>query len=363
MAGKSAAPVPSFDDIVGMDAPADAESSIRASVPVTTGLATGPGMAAAKDEAREGELDDPERLSRTAFVGNVAATVKRKDLKKMFKAFGAVEAVRLRGVVAANPKLPKKTALLARRMHTSCDTLLAYVVFKPVDGAKTVPNDGGEYSVGAPVLAACAALNLTVFMEKHLRVTPAVHTRGPLRQSIFLGNLPFDVTEEELIMLFTEPAKAAGSSLVGVRVTRDKETGMGRGVGFASFDDELGVRAVMNLQGDLKIRDRVIRMERAAKEKKRNSKTAKKLAKGEERRMEKKKRKTGEAATFYAERADKRAEKRRRQRERKSMPGVTRKIKKEVSQKKTKVKIKHAARKARQAAAAAGGVNVGSHAN
>jgi nucleolar protein 12 len=277
-----------------------------------------------KDDARPGELDDPERLSRTVFVGNVAAAVKRKDLKKLFKAHGPIEAVRLRGVVAANPKLPKKTALLARRMHPNCDTLLAYVVYKP-DGGSPCAEQPGEGARAEPqrpasgraedvahppvsrcVQAACAALNLTIFMDKHLRVNPAVHTRGPLRQSVFLGNLPFDVTEEELIVLFAAPAKTAGSALVGVRVTRDKETGMGRGVGFASFDDELGVRAVINMQGELKIRDRVIRMERAAKEKKRNTKTAKKIAKGEQRRMDRKQQLLDDAPSFYAARAEKR---------------------------------------------------------
>jgi RNA recognition motif-containing protein len=91
-----------------------------------------------------------------------------------------------------------------------------------------------------------------------------VHTRDTLRQSVFLRNLPFDVTEEELIVLFAAPAKMAGSALVGVRVTRDKETGMGRGVGFVSFGDELGMRAVIDMQGELKIRHLVIRMERSA---------------------------------------------------------------------------------------------------
>jgi nucleolar protein 12 len=313
-----------------------------------------------KNVAEPGELQDPEVLARTAFVGNVPLSVKRKDLKQLFKPFGNIESVRLRGVIADVPNLPKKTALLARRLHKNCDALLAYVVFKATEDSElsVKPSDQApKNDVQAlrpaipdhlePTLAvkqACAGLNLTIFQDKHLRVTPAAHTRGPLRQSVFLGNLPFDITEEELILLFQPIALTAGCTLVGVRVTRDKETGMGRGVGFASFDDELGVRTVINMGDDLKIRDRVIRVERAAKEKKRNSKTAKRNAKAERRRDQK-----SDQALISGK-----SEKKRR-RERHGDLGVTRKIRKQRSDRKVSVKVKHAARKARQAEAAAAG--------
>lgn len=365
--------------------------------------------------ARSAELEDPERLSRTAFVGNVPAKTSRKELKKLFKQYGAVENVRLRGVIAANPKLPKKSALLARRMHKDCDTLLAYVVFKRdaregaegsgegaeaedggsdddedeneddnedgdededededddddddesdsdsddgaiaaekakpegvvMAGTKPSGADASDYSQPtAEVRAACAGLNLTIIHDKHLRVTPAMHTRSPVRQSVFVGNLPFDVTEEELILLFKDAAKDAGSKLVGVRVTRDKETGMGRGVGFVSFDDALGVRAVINQAGELKVRGRVIRMEAAAKERKRSSKAFKKQAKREAHRGAKPESRLGGG------RPDK-----KRRRDVQTGERETRKDRKDKSAKKSIVKVKHAARKARQAAAADG---------
>lgn len=330
--------------------------------------------AVGKDAAKPAELEDPERLSRTVFVGNVPAITKRKELKRLFKSFGPVEAVRLRGVVAANPKLPKKTALLARRMHKDCDTCLAYVVFKREGSAASLDDSGDDDAGGAAVepketaavevspepvdytkptatvKAACAALNLTILHEKHLRVNPALHTRGPLRQSIFLGNLPFDVTEEELIVLFQETAKEAGCNLTGVRVTRDKETGMGRGVGFVSFDDDLGVRAAMHQAGSLELRGRVVRMERAAKEKKRNSKTYKRNAKLEAKREQ----------TRLSGQTRGKAKGDKRKRDERTGERLTRKIKKERSEKKFGKKVKHAARKARQAEAAAGGVAAGS---
>lgn len=331
------------------------------------------GDVGSKEEAQESELEDPERLARTVFVGNVSTDASRKELKRLFKPFGPIESVRLRGVVAANPKLPKKTALLARRMHSKSDALLAYVVFKakedvdlnPMSGKRTgentgndaehvqavsVPSEGNsnilsDYDPLRSVHEACSALNLTIFHDKHLRVNPAEHKRGPLRRSVFLGNLPFDVTEEDVILAFQGIAKTAGSRLVGVRVNRDRETGMGVGIGFASFDDELGVRAALNMLGELKIRGRVVRMDRASKLKKRNTKTAKRKAKREAKLA--KRNEGGNGDNLQPSKRAKQREKKKEQQ--RGELGVSRKIRKARKDHKLEKKVKHAARKARKA--------------
>lgn len=339
------------------------------SMPDASGSKADAGDAKAVAEAEE--LEDNERIARTAFVGNVPSQTTRKELKRLFKAHGKVENVRMRGIIAANPKMPKKTAFLARRMHTGVDTVLAYVVFKKEQeggkvgsegkgesedkgnfgyrGFKT--KDGEERDVeckpSAEVFSACDALNFTMLHGKHIRVSPAMHTRAPVRKSILVGNLPFDVTEEELILVFKDAVTESGAKLVNVRVTRDKETGMGRGVGFVSFSDELGVREAMNKE--LKIRGRTLRMEKAMKAKKQNAKTTKRRVKKEENKLAHYERTGG----VWSD------EKRRQHREAKHRDAktgevVTRKGRKELSAKKTIVKVKHAARKARQAAAASG---------
>jgi hypothetical protein len=60
---------------------------------------------------------------------------------------------------------------------------------QPGEGSRTEPQspasgrveDDAHPPVSLCVQAACAALNLTILMDKHLRVNPAVHTRDPLR--------------------------------------------------------------------------------------------------------------------------------------------------------------------------------------
>jgi RNA recognition motif-containing protein len=68
-------------------------------------------------------------------------------------------------------------------------------------------------------------------MGKHLRVDRASSKVNPkdVSNTIFLGNLPEDVTEEELWALF----KPIGG-VTNVRVVRDK-TGIGKGVAYVAF--------------------------------------------------------------------------------------------------------------------------------
>lgn len=214
-----------------------------------------------KKDAAAGYETDP-RLPRTLFVGNVSQKATQKDIKKLFKPFGKVETVRMRGVVPVNPKIPKRTALLTNRLAEFSDSFQAYVVFKEAEDINTI------------LEGACQKLNMTVFKERHIRVMPASQKRqGPRKLSLFLGNLPFDCSEEELLTAFKELTESLGVQILNVRVNRDKDTGVGRGVGFITFSDSLGVQGCINAMGEVKIRDRVVRMEPASKMKKTNTKT------------------------------------------------------------------------------------------
>lgn len=220
-----------------------------------------------EDASKEEEIDipqDDERMQRTLFVGNVAQNTTRKDIRKLFQQYGEIESVRIRNVIAVNPKIPKKVALLSNRLAKFADSFSAYVVFKSQDNLETI------------LKKACKEQNMVLFMEKHLRVMLAIQNRlGPRRQSIFVGNLPFDCSEEELIEAFKPIAEGVGVNLLNVRVNRDRDTGVGRGVGFVSFDDDLGVQASLNNVGNISIRNRDVRVERAMKTKNMKSKSYK----------------------------------------------------------------------------------------
>lgn len=63
--------------------------------------------------------------------------------------------------------------------------------------------------------------------------------------NIYVGNLPFDVTEADLRGLFSDYG-----SVTSVALITDRETGRSRGFGFVELaDDTLGRKAVDELAG------------------------------------------------------------------------------------------------------------------
>ncbi|PWY99514.1 hypothetical protein BCV70DRAFT_119840 [Testicularia cyperi] len=68
---------------------------------------------------------------------------------------------------------------------------------------------------------------------------------GPSRGSrvVFVGNIPYDMSEEQLTEVFREVGK-----VVGFRLVNDRETGKFKGYGFCEFEDpETAASAVRNL--------------------------------------------------------------------------------------------------------------------
>jgi hypothetical protein len=91
------------------------------------------GFAACVGDDDDGQLSDKEtevvpaaeRLSRTAFVGNIPTSATRKQLVKHFAAFGLVESVRIRSAATSNPKLSKRATMITGAIDTQAPLLLA----------------------------------------------------------------------------------------------------------------------------------------------------------------------------------------------------------------------------------------------
>ena len=62
--------------------------------------------------------------------------------------------------------------------------------------------------------------------------------------NIFVGNLPFSATEEEVAGLFADYG-----TIDQVRLITDRDTGRPRGFGFVEIDDESGRKAIEALDG------------------------------------------------------------------------------------------------------------------
>ncbi|XP_059656838.1 nucleolar protein 12 [Cornus florida] len=200
------------------------------------------------------DFDDEDKLLRTVFVGNLPLKVKKKALLKEFSQFGEVESVRIRSIPIIDSKVPRKGAIIKKQINDSIDSVHAYIVFKTEQSAQ-----------------ASLDHNMAVVGGNHIRVDRACPPRKKLKgeqpllydnkRTVFVGNLPFDVKDEELYQLFSG-IKDLESSIEAIRVIRDPNTCVGKGIAYVLFKTRDAANVVIKKR-NLKLRDRDLRLSRA----------------------------------------------------------------------------------------------------
>ncbi|KAD5508367.1 hypothetical protein R6Q59_031040 [Mikania micrantha] len=201
-------------------------------------------------------FDDEEKLSRTVFVGNLPLKVKKKALLREFNRFGEIESVRIRSIPLLDDKTPRKGAIIKKKINDAVDRVNAYIVFKTVDSAQ-----------------ASLSHNMALVGENHIHVDRACPPRNKLneestplydsKRTVFIGNLPFDVKDEELYKLFTS-FNNLKDCIEAIRVVRDPGTSLGKGIAYILFTTREAANTVVR-KHKLKIRDRELRLSHAAK--------------------------------------------------------------------------------------------------
>lgn len=203
-------------------------------------------------------VDTPERINRTVFVGNVHATCKRKALRRFFQEHVGyrVESVRFRSVaIDPHGTMPRKGKVQTARLDTDVNSAHAFVVFHEQAGAD-----------------AALGLNMHEFAGRHLRVDRATspsNREGKVeydrKRTLFVGHIPFDATDEELINIFRggeSYAKELQNQVEAVRHVKDKRTGHGKGVAYVLYKTTNAAKfALTALQGAL-LRDRELRVQK-----------------------------------------------------------------------------------------------------
>ncbi|KAF8376507.1 rbm-34 [Pristionchus pacificus] len=219
-------------------------------------------------ENRKKNLHAPEMVDerkRTVFVGNLPREFTRRKLEALFADCGKIDSARLRGTVGSKETLSKKTAFLSGKVNENIKSIVGFVKFVSVDSVPVAIKKNG-----------------TVIDGHHIRVDGCVDIKNYSRKStIFVGNLPFEISDDELI----EWAEACVGSVEFVRVVRDKNTGYGRGVGFVTFKDDASVAAALALTTPV-ICGNEVRLQKVMKK---NEK--KEMRKGDGKRAEKRKQK------------------------------------------------------------------------
>ncbi|XP_062213063.1 uncharacterized protein LOC133913812 [Phragmites australis] len=210
-------------------------------------------VAAVVGEDDDDAFGDESKLLRTVFVGNLPLRTKRKALTKEFVAFGEVESVRIRSVPLADTKLSRKDAIIKGKVNESADSVHAYIVFKEEQSAH-----------------AALSHNMALFGGNHIHVDMACPPRkklrgeGPLydrKRTVFIGNLPFDVKDEELYQLFCGSTGSEGN-VEAIRVIRDPNSSLGKGIAYVLFKTREAANSVVRKR-DIKIRDRILRLSHA----------------------------------------------------------------------------------------------------
>ncbi|GMJ06032.1 hypothetical protein like AT5G46840 [Hibiscus trionum] len=199
-------------------------------------------------------FDDESKLSRTVFVGNLPIKVKKKVLMKEFSKFGEIESVRIRSVPLSDTKKPRKGAIMLKQINEKADSVHAYIVFKTEQSAE-----------------ASLSHNMAVIAGNHIRVDRACPPRKKLKaesaplydnkRTVFVGNLPFDVKDEEIYQLFCG-INNLESNIEAVRVIRDPQFGVGKGIAYVLFKTREAANLVVRKRS-LKLRDRELRLSHA----------------------------------------------------------------------------------------------------
>ena len=162
----------------------------------------------------------------TLFVGNVPIGQTVKSITRFFSKYGGVESVRLRSVPvsgtkvdeAGNQDLVRRVCVRKGLFGDQKGSLNAYVVFKE---ASSVEN--------------ALVANNAVLDSRHIRCDRVPPTLFNPKTSVFIGNLPNYADEEQLREHFAPVLPSGQDDILGVRIVRDPDTLIGKGIAYMLF--------------------------------------------------------------------------------------------------------------------------------
>ncbi|CAD8101819.1 unnamed protein product [Paramecium primaurelia] len=209
-----------------------------------------------KQTQEDKEQMDADRIRRTLFVGNVSINAKKNDIRKLFTQYGEIEKVWFRSIPVdratkkENVKLPVRAAVLMGKIQEGAQSQNCYILFKDAKSAKSATQQDGQ-----------------LFMNLHLRCTLEGQKKKDHIKTAFVGNLPFDIEEEEVRKAFEE----AFGQINYVRVIKDPYKHVGKGFGYVSFNEFQSLKKALQAQ-TIEIKGREVRIKKAAETTKREGK-------------------------------------------------------------------------------------------
>ncbi|SPR00053.1 RING-type domain-containing protein [Plasmodiophora brassicae] len=196
----------------------------------------------APKKARTHDHDD--RNERTVFIGNVDVSSTAQTIRKLLGC--KVESVRFRSAAFSDPKLPKRAAFITKQFHDSRPTMNCYAVLSDVASVER-----------------CLALNGTKVDGHTIRVdrVGSYSLQHDDKRCVFVGNLPFDIAEDELFDLFS-----VCGPIEFVRCIRDRASNVGKGFAFVQMKVAKDVKPALAFH-ETTFRNRALRVFRASDQK------------------------------------------------------------------------------------------------
>ncbi|XP_043524253.1 nucleolar protein 12-like isoform X2 [Frieseomelitta varia] len=177
----------------------------------------------------EHSLEDLKKDKRTIFVNNLPKNVTKKKVEKLFKKFGKIDTIRLRGKIPKSLNISKRTAAITNDLHSKLKTIYAFVKFESEESVKKA-----------------SSLNGKIFEGNYLEVRASHKSDNEYdpKKAVFIGNLHFNIDINTIRNHF----KQCGE-IESVRIVQDKDSRVGKGFGYVNFKSEDAVALALELNG------------------------------------------------------------------------------------------------------------------
>ena len=199
--------------------------------------------------------DDKEvrekKEARTLFVGNFPVSASIKTVKSLFSVYGEIESVRFRSVPVSgtavdqsgNQNLVKKVCVNSKKLGDQKQSCNVYIVFSATEAVDLAVAAAAErFSSGCPLVVG----------DRHVRVDrSSPPTLFDHSRTLFVGGLPYYTDEEELLDHFAKACADGFNDIEGIRIVRDPESLVCKGIAYILFKDRDAVLKGLTLHKQL----------------------------------------------------------------------------------------------------------------
>jgi len=174
--------------------------------------------------------------------------------------YGKIDSIRFRSMsVKEDVKVPKRAAAASGALDTEKGSFHAYIVFKDAVAVSKSLVENMNVLDDRHIRVDRAAVNMLqvkiVGADKGTRAAAEVLGSGhqvkyDIPRTIFVGNVPLQIEDEDLIQFFIAGLGAGSEGLIeAVRIVRDPKTMTGKGIAFVLFKNKTGWKAGLRLDG------------------------------------------------------------------------------------------------------------------